>query len=179
MSKVKLFIAASLDGKIARPDGSVSWLEEYPNPEGLDYGYTDFYASIGTVVMGRKTYEEILGYDVPWPYPDAQTYVVTSNADLAISSPKTKLLHKIDEADVRRLASETEGDLWLVGGGEIISAFLKAGLVDEITLTVIPRILGAGIPLFPDGCPETHFNVKSAEAFSSGFVNLVYTPKNS
>lgn len=179
MSKVKLFIATSLDGKIARPDGSVAWLEEYPNPEGLDYGYTDFYASIGTVVMGRKTYEEILGYDVPWPYPNARTYIVTSNPGLSTPTTKTELLHTIDEADVRRLAEDTEGDLWLVGGGKLISAFLNAGLVDEITLTVIPRILGAGIPLFPEGCAETHFNVKSAEAFPSGFVNLIYTRKPS
>lgn len=177
MNKIQLFIAASLDGKIARPDGSVAWLEEYPNPDRRDYGYGDFYAGIGTVVMGRKTYEEILGFDVPWPYPDARTYVLTSSKELATPTPKTDLLHGIAPDTIRRIADTSDGNVWVVGGGEIISAFLTAGLVDEMTLTVIPRILGAGVPLFPDSTPETHLKLLSAEAFPSGFVNLIYTRK--
>ncbi len=178
MSKVQLFIAASLDGKIARPDGDVSWLEEYPNPDGQDYGYGSFYAGIGTVVMGRKTYEDILGFDVPWPYANARTYVITSDKDLATPSPKTALLHSIDAAAIGKITDASTGNVWVVGGGKIISAFLSADLVDELTLTVIPRILGAGIPLFPETTPETHLKLKTAEPFPSGFVNLVYTRNN-
>lgn len=178
-SEVKLYIAASLDGKIARPDGSVDWLHEYPTPEGEDYGYGKFYASIGTVVMGRKTYEEILGYDVDWPYPDARTVVVTSDPDLATPTPNTVLLHGIEAATIRSLAEETDGHLWLVGGGHLIAAFLTAGLIDEMTVTLIPKVLGAGIPLFPDNCPETEFKLLSAESFSSGFVNLIYSRRTS
>ncbi|TXF89208.1 dihydrofolate reductase [Neolewinella aurantiaca] len=177
MSKVKLFIAVTLDGKIARPDGSVAWLEEYPNPDGLDYGYTDFYASIGTVVMGRKTYQEILGFDVPWPYADAQTLVVSSNSALETPTPQTSVIPDIDPTSLRRLTSEAKGDIWIIGGGQLIRSVLNAGLVDEMTLTIIPRVLGEGIALFPEGCAETHFTVQSAEAFPSGFVNLVYTRK--
>lgn len=178
MSQLKLFIAASLDGKIARPDGSVSWLEEYPNPDGEDYGYGKFYAGVGAVVMGRKTYAEILGFDVPWPYANASTYVITSDGELETPTPNTSLLHSIDTDAIRQIAKSTKGYVWVVGGGEIISAFLAAGLVDELTLTVIPRILGAGIPLFPPSTPETHLELKSAQSFPSGFVNLVYVRKN-
>lgn len=179
MNKVKLFIAASLDGKIARPDGSVAWLEEYPNPDGEDYGYGNFLAGVGTVVMGRKTYEEILGFGVAWPYPDAKTFVVTTNKTYSTSTPQTGLLTEINAANINDLTSKAGGDVWLVGGGEIISAFLSEGLVDEMTLTVIPRILGDGIPLFPKGCPETHLELKSAAPFPSGFVNLIYSRKKS
>ena len=178
MSKVKLFIAASLDGKIARPDGSVSWLEEYPNPGGQDYGYNDFYAGVGAVVMGRKTYAEILGFDVPWPYANASTYVITSNPELETPTPKTSLLHGIDVTAVRGIAESSGGYVWVVGGGEIISSFFNAGLVDELTLTIIPRILGPGVPLFPKGTPETHLTLKSVASFPSGFVNLIYARKN-
>jgi dihydrofolate reductase len=178
MSKVQLFIAASLDGKIARPNGDVSWLEEYPNPDGQDYGYGAFYAGVGTVIMGRKTYEDILGFGVPWPYANARTYVVTSDEKLATPTPKTALLHGIDTATVREITKASAGNVWVVGGGKIISAFLSTDLVDELTLTVIPRVLGRGIPLFPEDTPETHLELKSAEAFSSGFVNLIYARKS-
>lgn len=179
MNKVQLFIAASLDGKIARPDGDVSWLEEYPNPDGQDYGYGNFYAGVGTVIMGRKTYDEILGFDVPWPYANVRTYVITSNKKLTQSTPKTTLLHGVDAAAIGKITAASEGNVWVVGGGKIISAFLSANLVDELTLTVIPRILGQGVPLFPEDTPETHLDLKSAEPFPSGFVNLIYARKNS
>jgi dihydrofolate reductase len=67
MPKLILYIAISLDGKIARSDGGMDWLENHPNPNGLDYGYADFLAGIGTTIMGRKTYEEILGFGIDWP----------------------------------------------------------------------------------------------------------------
>ena len=68
MPKIKLYIAATIDGFIAREDGSLDWLNNHPNPDQLDYGYADFMSRIDTVIMGRKTYEEVLGFGVEWPY---------------------------------------------------------------------------------------------------------------
>lgn len=79
MKKTKLFIATSIDGYIARKDGTLDWLDAIPNPDQLDYGYYAFYETVDTILMGRKTYEEVLGFGVDWPYPDCKTYVVSSN----------------------------------------------------------------------------------------------------
>ena len=80
--KLKLYIAASLDGYIARPDGSLDWLEGLPNPKKIDYGYQKFYQSIDMVILGRVTYEEILGFGVDWPYGGCKAWVVSQNPKL-------------------------------------------------------------------------------------------------
>ncbi len=91
LKQVRLYIACSLDGFIAKKDGSLDWLDAIENPNEDDYGYNDFYSRIDTIVMGRKTYEEILGFGVEWPYNDCQTYVVSSK-DLKISTDNTTLI---------------------------------------------------------------------------------------
>jgi len=78
MSSIKLYIATTIDGFIAREDGSLDWLEELPNPNQINYGYTDFYATVDKVAIGRKIYEEVLGFGVNWPYEDCKTYVITT-----------------------------------------------------------------------------------------------------
>ena len=75
-------MAMSLDGKIAKSDGDVQWLDEIPNPDQLDYGYYNFYATIDTTLMGNKTYQEVLGFGVAFPYPDKQNFVFTRNTVL-------------------------------------------------------------------------------------------------
>jgi len=77
MRKVILYVAISLDGKIAKPDGNVEWLDSIPNPDQLDYGYAEFYENIAITIMGNNTYEEVLGFDVPFPYPTKKNYVLT------------------------------------------------------------------------------------------------------
>ena len=78
MRKIISYIAMSIDGKIAKANGDISWLEEIPNPNNDDYGYAEFYNSIDTTLMGRITYEQVIGFDVPFPYPDKTNYVFTS-----------------------------------------------------------------------------------------------------
>ncbi len=81
--KIILYIACSLDGKIADRTGSVSWLEELPNPDQTDYGYNDFLASVDTTIMGNKTYRHILGFGIDFPYQEKINYVITRNKTLA------------------------------------------------------------------------------------------------
>jgi len=97
MAVFKLFIAQSLDGYIASSDGSIDWLESWPNPDESDHGYQEFYDQIGTVLMGRATYEKVLSFeDIPWHYGDCDCIVFTRQKDLPIGSPRTILLDKID-----------------------------------------------------------------------------------
>ncbi|WP_420580428.1 dihydrofolate reductase family protein [Reichenbachiella sp.] len=173
MKKCKLFIATSLDGYIARADGSLDWLDAIPNPDKLDYGYYSFYDTVDTLIMGRKTYEEVLGFGVDWPYPDCKTYIVSSQ-EVEIKTENTFLFSGPLEDKVKEWKSENGKDIWVVGGGVLISSMIDLGLIDEMLLTITPVILGSGIPLIPNNPKETKLELVKTEAFDTGFVNLTY-----
>lgn len=173
MKKLKLYIATSIDGYIARKDGSLDWLDSIPNPDQLDYGYYQFYESIDTILMGRKTYEEVLSFGVDWPYPDSKTYVISSG-ETEIKTEKTFLSKEPLKQKVKELSIEKGKDIWVVGGGILITSLLNMDLIDEMLITITPVILGEGIPLFPNNPKETKLELIKTEAFDTGFVNLVY-----
>lgn len=173
MKKCKLYIATSIDGFIARADGSLDWLDAVPNPDKLDYGYYAFYDTVDTLIMGRKTYEEVLGFGVDWPYPDCKTYIVSSN-EVVIKTENTYLINNPLEGKVKEWKKEKGKDIWVVGGGVLISSILDLRLIDEMLLTITPVILGNGIPLFPNNPKETKLELVKTEAFDTGFVNLIY-----
>jgi dihydrofolate reductase len=167
MRRVKLFIACSLDGCIARPDGGIDWLFS----DG-DYGYREFYASIDTVVMGRKTYELSLSFG-EYPYPGASTYVFSRRR---AGERDAHVQFTGDEvgAFMRRLQAEPGRDIWLVGGGELVREFLNAELIDDFIVSVHPAVLGAGLPLFPSPARETWLRHVKTLSFESGLVQLHY-----
>jgi dihydrofolate reductase len=171
---IKLFIATTIDGFIARKNHSLDWLFELPNPGGIDHGYNAFIADIDLIIMGRKTYEEVLGFGVGWPYENCTTLVVTSDPDYAVKTPDTRLLSEISADIIRKLRSESVKNIWLVGGGMLITRFLDEGAIDEMTLNIIPILLGQGIRLFPGEPAETKFEFIQAETFETGVVNLTY-----
>jgi len=140
MRKINLFIASSLDGYIARSDGSVDWL-----PENTASGYEGFIKSIDTVVMGKKTYDQVLTFG-DYPYKYKKSYVFTRNDDY-LKDENTEFVHDVDKL-VKDINSNSGTNIWLIGGAEIISTFLNLELVDEIILSIIPVVLGKGIPLF-------------------------------
>ena len=177
MSKIQLYIASSLDGFIAREDGSLDWLVNIENPDQVDHGYNQFIRDIDLVIMGRKTYEEVLGFDVEWPYSDCQTYVVTAKPEYEVRTPATKLLSFINKSSIQKLKSESRKNIWLVGGGKLISGFLNESAIDEMILSMVPVILGKGIRLFPDETLETKFELLNSESFETGIVNLTYRKK--
>ena len=167
MRKVRLFIATSLDGHIARADGRIDWLFH-----DADYGYAAFYDSIDTVVMGRRTYDEVLGLG-PYPYPDKAGYVFSHSRPARIakhvefvSGPPGKL--------VARLRETAGKDIWLAGGAGLAAAFLDDDLVDEIIVSVHPVVLGSGIPLFPRQGREVALTLRGVQSFASGLVQLRY-----
>ncbi|PZT53748.1 dihydrofolate reductase family protein [Paenibacillus silvae] len=151
-SKTILYIAISLDGYIARLDGSVDWLFDVEG-DGGDNGYAAFYQTIGSVVMGRSTYEEVLILSEDFPYADRPTYVLSR-------SEQPPALHVQFTAEsletlIPRLKQTSEGDVWIVGGGLLVQSVMDAQLLDEIEVAVIPKVLGEGIPLFPKGTVPT------------------------
>lgn len=172
MKKIKLYIAASIDGYIAGSDGDLDWLTEFPNPEKNDYGYKDFFESIDTVIMGGCTYRDILGMDVLWPYRDKRTYVVTRNP---LSAKEN--IHFITEnmtATFSQLKQEDGKDIWLVGGGKLTTMLLNQDLVDEMIIIYIPVILGDGILLFPDKPKESQWRLKDTVSYKNGVVQVSY-----
>ena len=165
--RIKLFIASSLDGCIARRNETIDWLFD-----DADYGYTSFYAGVDTLVMGRNTYDVGLTID-PYPYPGKQVMVLSKSRTGTDQNGATYVDREPFDV-VHDLRSQEGGDIWLVGGGLTIRSFLAAGLIDEIDLFVHPILLGDGLPLFPHGFPETALELVSTESFASGLVRLSY-----
>jgi len=164
--RLKLFIAASLDGFIARKDGSIDWLFT-----DADYGYRDFFSSIDTVLVGRKSYEQSLTFFEGAPFSGKLCYVFTRQAS-GKAGRVTFVSGDIVEF-TKGLKDETGSDIWLVGGSEIIAALRQ--LIDEYIISVHPVILGEGIPLFIGKWNQTDLKLLNAASFSSGLVQLQYS----
>jgi dihydrofolate reductase len=172
MRKIKLYIASSLDNYIASEDGGIEWLFS-----DADYGYEKFYDSIDTILVGRKTYEQSLRFD-EYPYKGKKVYVFTRKAKVE-KEKKTSDVEYIDgdiPEFVKRLTQQLGRgkDIWLLGGGEIVSIFLNADLVDELILSIHPIILGNGIPLFNTIRKRVNLRLIESIPFASGLVQLHY-----
>jgi dihydrofolate reductase len=162
------FIATSLDGYIARADGAIDWLSRV-ELAGEDYGYAAFAASVD----GRNTYEVIAGFE-RWPFADKRVVVLSSQPHTSLHG------EEFDSGDVQtvlgRLSEEGATRLY-VDGGRVIQQFLAADLLDDLTLSVLPVVLGSGIPLFGQGAPERWLSLESARSFQTGLVQLRYQRK--
>jgi dihydrofolate reductase len=163
MRRMTLFIACSLDGFIAREDGGVDWLFT-----DSDYGYKRFFRSIDTMLMGRRTYEKALELG-DRSYLEKRWYVFSRKA----MGREGVVFSDQPLAVARRLRRGSGKGIWLVGGAEIASLFLDAGVIDEIRLFVHPIRLGRGIPLFRPG-KEKALRLMGAKKFRSGLVELHY-----
>ena len=153
MRRIILNIACSLDGYIAREDGSIDWLPT----DGGDFGMKKFMNSIDTVLLGRTTYEQILTFDCDYPYANKKSYVFSRNSG---TENKNNVEFVSDMIGFSKKLVESPGkDIWLVGGGEIISVFLKAGLIDEVILSMVPIVIGSGIPLFKNTSKDIKFEI--------------------
>jgi dihydrofolate reductase len=173
MVRTKLYIACSLDGFIAREDGSIDWLLEYENNTKPDYGYSEFYASIGTVLMGRKTYEQVLGFE-KWLYGDKKVYVFTRQKEPLRREENVEFISGDIVEFVSQLKEKAEQDLWLVGGSQLIKEFLKGDLIQDFIIFIVPIILGSGIPLFDHIGKEIRLISCNLEKYENGLVRIDY-----
>ncbi|MBN4005453.1 dihydrofolate reductase family protein [Nostoc sp. LPT] len=171
MTKVTLYIAASLDGYIARSDGKIQWLSIL-DTEDEDYGYTAFYESIDAIILGSKTYEVGLGFD-RWPYPEKKSFVFTQRN---FQSDREDVVFVSDPVKQALANIEAQGfkNIWLVGGGKLINSFLQHSLIDEYIISTIPIILGGGIHLFPPSNHEEKLELINSQQYPSGLLQAHY-----
>lgn len=174
MPKTILYIAQSLDGYIARPDGNLDWLTSIPTPKDGDYGYEQLLQGTEIIIMGRSTYEELLKFDMEWPYENFKTYVVTSNPAFEIKTASTYLLTSPISSFITNWKQTATKNAWIVGGSKLIASFIHQNLIDEMIITIIPKTIGVGISLFSNNIPEQNFQLIHSEVFETGVVNLTY-----
>ncbi len=176
MRKIKLYIATSLNNKIAGPDGNVDWLETIPNPDKTDYGYAAFYDSIDTTVQGYTTYNQIINWGIEFPYKGKKNYVLTNKQNVK----NTEYVEFITENHIdflKKLKEQPGGDIWLIGGSKANTLLLNAGLIDEIRIFVMPVILSDGIGCFDAFPIQTHLKLMETKSYSSGVVEMKYSLK--
>ena len=171
-SKIVLYIAMSLDGYIAKEDGSIEWLENTGGDEVS--GYLDFYETIDTIIMGRKTYDQILTFG-EWVYKGKDTYVLTSDISRVPEKPNIEFRNDEIEDLTTELKQKSKSNIWLLGGAETVNAFLEKKLIDEYRIAIVPVILGTGIPLFTSGAEE-NLDFKQVTEYD-GIVELKYEKK--
>ena len=172
LPEVALYIACSLDGYIATPDGGVEWLEGHGEETGDDYGYQEFYGSVDSLLTGSATYEQVAGWG-PWPYPDRPCWVFSSR-DLPLEGPTLVLAKNGPRAALEEIAARGLKRAWLIGGGKLIAAFRAEGLITEYFVTIIPVILGDGLPLFPPPEPMEKLRLVESKSYPNGFVQVKY-----
>ncbi len=172
---VVLYCACSLDGFIAATDGSVGWLDQF-SAEGEDYGYAGFLAGVGSLVMGSRTYEQVLGFG-EWPYADLPCFVATSR-ELPVPDGADVRFRAGDDpvalAAEARTAARSRA-VWLVGGAALARSMLGAGAVDELDLALMPVLLGDGIPLFAPGMRPHGLVLSESRTHTDGVVQLRYS----
>ncbi len=173
MAQVHVFIASSLDGFIAGPNDELDWLDGH---EGEIDTYHPFMETVGALLMGRRTFDVVSGFDVPWPYGETPVLVPTSRPLVTEVDSVRAISGSIEELIAQAQEVAGEKNVYLDGGRMIRSA-LDAGLVDELTLTMIPVALGAGIPLFA-GVRQPHaMELLSTRPLGGGLVELRYRPQ--
>jgi len=176
MRKLSLFIAASLDGYIAKPNDDLSFLK-LVEKEGEDYGYAEFTTSIDIILLGRKTYDYVVKEIGSAHYDNGtrDVYVITRTARPGIGRTT---FYSGDIRDlVQRFKSENGKNIYCDGGAEFIHELLQHDLIDEIIISIIPVLLGGGTRLFKDGRPEQHLELVSVKSFDTGLVQLSYNRK--
>lgn len=179
-TKLSVFIATSLDGYIAREDGSIDWLMEANQlaRPGEDCGYKAFIATVDLMIMGRHSFEKVLSFE-EWPYGQLPVLVLSSN-NINIPEhlkPFVSVSNKKPYDLYQELEAKNICHVYL-DGGITIQQFLNAGLVDEITLTLIPILIGSGKRLFGDLEQDNQLNHISTTTYSGGFVQIKYQPNS-
>ncbi|MCK8060337.1 MULTISPECIES: dihydrofolate reductase family protein [unclassified Fusibacter] len=171
--KLILFIATSLDGYIATEKDSLEWLFKIEG-EG-DNGYSEFYNTVDTILMGRRTYDWIMDMEKGnFPYKNKKCYVFSKST--CEKNEHVEFINS-DIVEFTNRIKESEGqNIWIVGGGNLLQFFIKERLVDEFIITIAPTIIGRGIPLFKEFDFETELKLKGMRQFNQ-FAELHYELK--
>ena len=175
--KIIVYVATSADGYIARPDGDVEWLNR--RPQTADYGWSTFYSSIDTILIGRKTYDWALDYQKKHglkksPFDKKIANYVFSRKPPKKGASEIKFVSEPVKAFAQRLRAIPGKHIWMMGGGGLIASFLDAGEIDEFDIHVMPVFIGEGIPLVSPRHRDILLHLRSARKYSDGVVRLRY-----
>jgi len=184
VSKTQYYCASSLDGYIAEADDTLDWLTGYEGSsavEGAEPGgrgsYERFFENVGAMISGSVTYEWVLDHVDEWPYP-GKPFWVLSTRELRVpegNAVDVRIVNaKVPEIYDEMAGAAGEGNLWVIGGGNVASQFADEGLLDEVIVTVVPVVLGSGKPLFDRRVPGPPLTLTGTTAFDSGMVELRY-----
>lgn len=174
-----IYIATSIDGYIADKNGGVDWLHTVPNPNHNNMGFADFLSSVDALLMGRNTFETVIGFDVPWPYPKP-VFVLSNRMKEIPESHKDKAF--LVKGDLKDVLAEINGKGYnrlYVDGGRTISSLLQEDLIDEMILSTIPILLGGGTPLFSAIEQPLQFELSSTKTHLNQIVTRHYKRKRS
>ncbi len=172
MPEIIYYVASSLDGYIATPDGSVDWLTRF-HTSGEDHGAAELHSSVDALLLGSRTYEFALKLG-RWPSPDKSSWVFT-HRNLPVLHPSITLTSETPNAVVELLGSQGIRRAWLMGGGKLAASFHSAGFISRYVISIFPVLLGSGIPLLAPNLSKTNLlRLVEAKPFASGIVRLTY-----
>lgn len=175
--KIIVSIATSADGYISRPDGDVGWLDR-PPVKG-NYGLEAFFKTIDTILWGRKTYEKGIAMGMKASFsPSVKNYVFSHSPQGALI-PGFEFAQAPVKSFVQNLRKQAGKDIWMMGGGSLIGAFLDVGEIDEFSIHVMPILIGEGIPLIQPKHRSVPLELLSTKKFSDGVVHLNYRVRKS
>ncbi len=170
----KVFIATSLDGYIADENNKIDWLNEIPNPNNIDCGFANFIENIDALVMGRNTFESVLGFDCEWPY--TKPVFVLSNKLKTIPSELKEQVHLMSGTplDITTLLNQQGYINLYIDGGYTIQKYLEYNLIHEMIITVLPILLGGGTRLFASPHSTIRFNHINTQVYLDSIVQSHY-----
>jgi dihydrofolate reductase len=174
--KTYVYIAQSLDGFIAKKGGDITWLEEFPNPDGSDFGFSDFMKKIDALLMGRNTYEKVLTFGF-WPY-EKPVYVISNTIKVVPENLEGKVF--IVRGEILEILESLENKglkSIYVDGGKLIQSFLSEDLIDTMIITTMPVILGEGLPLFASIGRELKWELVESQVLNKYAVKSEYSRK--
>lgn len=176
--KIKLWCFTSLDGFVSHIDGDIDFIAEYGGFSKCDYGFYTFWDSIGSVLMNRTQYINLQSCEL-WPVAGKPCYIATNEI---FSTPYANIQFMLTDGfdfdgiveDVHQMQQKNGCDVWLAGDHQLMGEYLRRGLIDEITLTVLPITLGSGLPLFPICGRQISLNLEESIVLESGAIRNRY-----
>ena len=175
--KNSVFIATSIDGCIADKNGGIDWLHSIPNPDNNDMGYVEFISNIDALVMGRATFETVCSFDIDWPYEKPVFVLSTTLNEIPESHREKAYLIKGTAGEIIGQINKKGYNRLYIDGGATIRNFLKADLIDEMTITIIPIVLGGGSSLFSELPNELKFELVKTKTFLNQITQNHYKRK--
>ena len=175
MTSANVYIGTSLDGFIARTDGGIDWLMKFADADAIE-SYNEFMADIDVIVIGRGTFETVLGFP-SWPY-DKPVFVLSSSVKkLPDSLSEKATITSLEPPDLLRHLSDQDFKAAYIDGGKVIQSFLAADLIDTLIIATIPVLIGSGIPLFGSLDTDINFEHVRTSTYPNGLVRSYYKRK--